>query len=277
MFEIPVGHSTIGRSRHERFSTRLGLALAVLGALALPLSGHATVVSGTFTGIMDAGTDTGGYFGSAGYIVTGKTITGTFAYDTATLSAPNCTVIPGHACYTAPGITISETIAGTGSYTFHGTNLLVAAGLDLYGNFPVSSSLTDAMTMVSGDGTPGVDFRDTTVEFRSTTNNFVPVQPNPALSFSLTSADMSSGTTGNIFFQTGLQSENLSFQFVSQSIAPNVIVASTDDQGGGGSPMPEPASLVLFGTAVLGLAALSHIYAPSKARFPARRSPASGC
>ena len=245
------------------------LILAACGVLALPIAGHATVVSGTFTGIMDAGTDTGGYFGTAGYVVTGKTITGTFEYDTATLSAPNCTVVPGHACYGAPGLKITETIAGTGTYTFNGTNQLGAPALDLYGNFPASSSNTDAMTMVSGDGSTGVDFRNTTVEFRSTTKNFVPDQLNPALSFSLASSDMSVGAGGNIFFQSGLQSETLSFQFVSQSIASNTVVASTDDQGGG-SPMPEPASILLFGTALLGLVTFSRIYAPSTMRYRAR-------
>ena len=92
---------------------------AWLAVLAAP--GQAANVSGTFVGVMDAGSiDVQGYFGAANTNYSGMTISGAYAYDTANLAPNSCLVIPGEACFLGT-VSISVTIAGAGTLTFPGT------------------------------------------------------------------------------------------------------------------------------------------------------------
>jgi len=213
---------------------------------------HATVVSGTFTGIMDGGVDTYGYFGTAGYVVTGQTVTGSFYYDTASVLpvSPPCSA-PSEGCFSGPGITITESIAGTGSYTFYGTANLSPAGLVLYANFPADTSGADHFTLVSTDGAAGGNSstpRSTTLELLSTVTNFITDPNNPAPVFSLTSTDLGPNSYGAIDFSFTNAAEYLSFHFTNQQAAVQTTTQGTSD-------IPEPPALLLLClglTAVLG-------------------------
>lgn len=252
MKNASIEAATLGKHSTAWTKRRTAAGLAVLLSL---LSGadraEAAMVNGSFTGVMDGGTDTYGYFGTAGYNVTGQTITGTFSYDSALASGNQCSV-PGEGCFGIPGITITETIAGTGSYTFHGTAPLISAALVLYGNFPAATSGADGFTLLASDGSAGSGtstLRSTTLEIHSATNNFITDPLNPASVFSLTTADMSALSYGTINFSFTNASESLSFQFTS----PPSYASSTT---GTGTDIPEPSALWLFG---VGLAALQGI------------------
>jgi len=59
----------------------------VAGALCLgPLAAQATVVTGSFVGVMSSGTDSTGVFGTVGGDLSNDAITGAFTYDTALFS-----------------------------------------------------------------------------------------------------------------------------------------------------------------------------------------------
>jgi len=204
--------------------------VAALGAFALVPRAQATIVTGTFTGVMEAGTDTYGYFGTAGFNVLGQTITGTFQYDTSTFVSQGCPL--PEACWQGPGVTISETISGTGTYTFYGLGTPLAGGLDQYGN--LINAGTDQFILASDDG-GGPSQRDTSITLKSTSNDFIADPTNPVAAFALSSADFSAGTIGNINF-SGIQSENLNFTLTS---------AET-------TSVPEPASLLLVAVGLGG-------------------------
>jgi len=226
--------------RPRRIVVRIAsLALAVGASLLAPRA-EATIVTGTFTGVMNAGTDTYGYFGTAGFNVLGQAITGTFQYDTSTFVNQGCFGVEG--CWQGPGVTISETISGEPStYTFYGAASPLAGGLDQYGNLSNAPGHTDVFTLASDDGSVGAgNQRDTSIQLQSTLNDFVTDPSNPVAAFSLSGGDISPSSNGNINFCC-TNSEYLSF---------SLTTAQTT------SDIPEPASLMIFGIALAGTAAL---------------------
>lgn len=95
--------------------TRFALPIAALAALTIGGSASAALITGTFTGTVQAGygVDTLGIFAAPGTDLAGQTVTGSFAYDTAGFvnTAPG---IPGFANYQAANAgAITETIDGT--------------------------------------------------------------------------------------------------------------------------------------------------------------------
>ena len=83
---------------------RTGLLTAV-AIVAVAFSGvaHASVVTETFTGFINSGTDNGGNFGVAGASLTGDTIAFSFSYDTGLLQADVNAGTDGSAEYLYPG------------------------------------------------------------------------------------------------------------------------------------------------------------------------------
>jgi len=91
---------------------------ALVGALCLgPVAAHATVMAGTFAGVLSEGTDYTGVFGPANTDLSGDPITGTFTYDTNLFSQ---SISDGQNTATGTGLgALTATIAiGGFTYTF---------------------------------------------------------------------------------------------------------------------------------------------------------------
>jgi hypothetical protein len=85
----------------------------LLGPLLAPIAAQATIVSGSFSGTMDIGTDDTGVFGTPGADLSGDAISGTFTYDTSLFGPPASGTATG-----SPGaLTVTITI-GDNSHTF---------------------------------------------------------------------------------------------------------------------------------------------------------------
>lgn len=85
-------------------------AAALAASLAVAPSAHSTVVTGTYSGVVNAGFDYAGTFGPPSTDLTGDSVSGTFRYDTTYLPA----LFVGFYFAIAPAVplTISETING---------------------------------------------------------------------------------------------------------------------------------------------------------------------
>src|ERR1700685_994546 len=97
---------------------RVGVTASVLLCAAAPA--HATVVTGTFIGIITSGNDNAGVYGTPGASLVGDTITGVITLDTSGLPANTCGSNPDTSCYAdLPGtfMTIANTVNGI-THTF---------------------------------------------------------------------------------------------------------------------------------------------------------------
>ena len=176
--------------------------------------------NGGFTATMNQGSvDTYGYFGPAGTDYSGRTITGTFSYDPAALADGHChQTFPAEGCWSG-AVTISETIAGAGTVTFHGTAPGRASGLNIWTGLPAATSNTDQYTLTSVDekGPVNATVTDgTTLGFWSKVSDFLTDPTDNAPAFSLTNAQLAPGSYGSI----GLSSQGaevLGFQFIGPS------------------------------------------------------------
>jgi hypothetical protein len=120
------------------------------GALLLgPAAAHATIMTGSFSGSMTAGTDENNLFGGGvGSDLTEQFVTGTFAYDTTLFSA--AAPVGGTVQYTATqagALTITLTI-GSVTYTFQDR-----ANSSIY----LDPSSTSEVTLTADDTAPGVN------------------------------------------------------------------------------------------------------------------------
>ena len=222
-----------------------GASIATALTVFAALPAHATAVTGSFTGIMNQGSsDTHGHLGTAGVDYSGQAISGTFTYDTTAFSGDSCTGVSGEGCFHGP-VTITENITGANSVTFVGDAPGGVSGLNLYANFPQSSSGTDEFTLASVDSTNGFT-SGTTLDVWSTTDNFITDALNAAVNFNISSLQLTAGAGGNISFETSISDgESLGFQFTN-------VQASTS--AGGTQPAPEPSSLAAFGAGLVALA-----------------------
>jgi len=120
------------------------------GALLLgPAAAHATIMTGSFSGSMTAGTDENNLFGGGiGSDLTEQFVTGTFVYDTTLFSA--AAPVSGTVQYTATqagALTITLTI-GSVTYTFQDR-----ANSSIY----LDPSPTSEVTLTANDTAPGVN------------------------------------------------------------------------------------------------------------------------
>ncbi len=129
--------------------SRKFIALSVGALLLGPAAAHATVMTGSFSGIMTAGTDEDSLFGGGvGSDLTDNAVTGTFVYDTAKFSA--AAPVDGTETYTATAtgaLTITLTI-GSVTYTFQDR-----ANSSIY----LDPSSASEVTLVANDTAPGVN------------------------------------------------------------------------------------------------------------------------
>ncbi len=220
------------------FSRLAAVTIATLCALGTA-DGRAQVINGTFTGTMDGGVDTYNYFGLGAVDLSGTAITGTFSYDPATFSSTTCTIIPGEGCYNG-AITITETVAGGNTLTFHGNAAPLVGGFVIYG--PLAVATTDQFTAVSDDPVSNIGMDGSTLKFVSSTTDFITAAPGaaPALAFSLTSGQMDTSVSRGDISLVSSGPESLSFNFRSGSVQV-------------GTDVPEPGSLALMAA---GLAAM---------------------
>jgi hypothetical protein len=129
--------------------SRKFIALSVGALLLGPAAAHATLMAGTFSGTMTAGTDQNNLFGGgADSDLTDDAVTGTFVYDTTKFSA--AAPVGGTETYTATAtgaLTITITI-GSVTYTFQDR-----ANSSIY----LDPSSTSEVTLVANDTAPGVN------------------------------------------------------------------------------------------------------------------------
>ena len=168
--------------------TLLG-AICLLAAATVAQTAAATVIGGTFSGVITSGA-ADGVFGDNGGDLTGTPITGTFTYDTAALGGPCPASTAFFGCFVSSGgMTITETIDGH-TVTFPGAPLANGGGLpansghsglllyNLVGdavNLHVDSSIGDPATVYNG--------YETSLAL-SLDSGSIPDAQNPVLSYS---------------------------------------------------------------------------------------------
>jgi MYXO-CTERM domain-containing protein len=130
--------------------SRKFIALSIGALLLGPVAAHATVMSGSFTGTMTAGTDEDNLFGTGNTDLTGDAVTGTFVYDTTlfTPAAPVNGTAPQQYTGTSTGaLTVTLTISGV-TYTFQ-DRANSGIYLDPTSNSEVTLTANDTATNVS--------------------------------------------------------------------------------------------------------------------------------
>ena len=214
--------------------SRKFIALSVGALLLGPAAARATIMTGSFSGTMTAGTDQNNLFGGgAGSDLTNATATGTFVYDTTKFSA----VAPagGTETYTSTAIgalTITLTI-GSVTYTFQDR-----ANSGIY----LDPSSTSEVTLVANDTAPGVN---TTFELD------LGIPDTPFLSSnSLTSSYSATGLADSVIQNSGFQIINSDPARVVNGAEFTVSSIAVQQQS---EAVPEPAGVALLAIGLAGI------------------------
>jgi hypothetical protein len=213
------------------------VAFSVATLLLGPAAAHATIMTGSFSGTMTAGTDADNLFGGGvASDLTDDAVTGTFVYDTTLFSA--AAPVGGTVQYTATGagaLTITVTI-GSVTYTFQDR-----ANSSIY----LDPSSTSEVTLVANDTAPGVN---------ATFELDVGLPDTPFLtSNSLTDTYDAAGLDDSVIQNSGFQISNSDPAEVVGGAEFNVNSIAVQQQS---QDLPEPASMGLL---LAGLAGITGI------------------
>lgn len=217
--------------------SRRCIALSIGALLLGPAAAHATIMTGSFSGTMTAGTDQDNLFGGGvGSDLTDHLVTGTFVYDTALFSA--AAPVGGTVQYTgtaAGALTITLTI-GSVTYTFQDR-----ANSSIY----LDPTATSEVTLVANDAALGVN---------ATFELDVGLPDTPfVISNSLTGTYNATVLGGSIIQNSGFQIDNSDPGKVVSGAEFNIGSITVQQQP---ESVPEPAGVGLL---LVGLAGLTGI------------------